>query len=218
MIYYFLYPLHAHPSLSFLNVLRYVPFRALAATMTAHAADLRPVPVVHPPLQSQADRSGRPQGRPASHFSKAGTPTMGGALILLALVGSTVLWADPRNTMVWLVTAVTALYGGIGYVDDAAKITQEAQRRSRRSLQAAVAVRDRASPCAATSGTATAACPPDWHAMRDRLSRAVSGVRASIRSRCRRWLYVAFAAFVIVGTSNAREPHRRARRPRDRSR
>ena len=62
---------------------------------------------------------------PESHFSKAGTPTMGGALILFALVISTVLWADPQNVMVWVVTAITASYGVIGWIDDARKIRKK---------------------------------------------------------------------------------------------
>src|SRR5690606_16582872 len=59
---------------------------------------------------------------PKSHFSKAGTPTMGGALILLCCLLPTVLWADVKNTFVLLTTAVTAGYGIIGYLDDRLKI------------------------------------------------------------------------------------------------
>src|SRR5688572_26756011 len=59
---------------------------------------------------------------PASHRVKEGTPTMGGALILLAVLMSTVLWADVHNVFVLVTAAVTAGYGGIGYLDDRMKI------------------------------------------------------------------------------------------------
>ena len=124
MIYSLLYPLRHYDGLSFLNVLRYVPFRVLAATMTAMLISFSVTPWFIRTLQRrQIGQVVRKDG-PESHFSKAGTPTMGGALILLALVGSTVLWTDPRNTMVWLVTAVTVLYGAIGWADDALKISK----------------------------------------------------------------------------------------------
>ena len=126
MIYYLLYPLSEHhAALSFLNVLRYVPFRVLAATMTAMLLTFGLYPWFIRRLQSkQIGQVVRDDG-PKSHLSKAGTPTMGGSLILLALIVSTVLWADPGNSLVWVVTAITAAYGFIGYIDDAAKIRKK---------------------------------------------------------------------------------------------
>src|SRR5262249_13032991 len=59
---------------------------------------------------------------PEGHIKKRGTPTMGGALLLLAVLGSTILWSDPRNVFVLATTAVTAGYGVIGYLDDYLKI------------------------------------------------------------------------------------------------
>lgn len=59
---------------------------------------------------------------PESHFSKAGTPTMGGALILVSIVLSTLIWADLRNAYVWVTMLVTVLFGAIGWVDDYRKV------------------------------------------------------------------------------------------------
>lgn len=59
---------------------------------------------------------------PQSHFSKAGTPTMGGALILVSIVFSTLLWADLRNAYVWVTLLVTVLFGAVGWVDDYRKV------------------------------------------------------------------------------------------------
>lgn len=59
---------------------------------------------------------------PESHFSKAGTPTMGGALILVSIVFSTLLWADLRNSYVWVTMLVTVLFGAVGWVDDYRKV------------------------------------------------------------------------------------------------
>ena len=125
MIYYFLYPLHTEDGLSFLNVLRYVPFRVLCATMTSLVLTFGLYPWFIRSLQrKQIGQVVRSEGL-ESHFSKAGTPTMGGALMLFGLVISTVLWADPSNALVWTVTTVTAAYGLVGYIDDAAKIRRK---------------------------------------------------------------------------------------------
>ncbi len=123
MIYALLYPYA--PQLHFLNVLRYVPFRVLVATMTAMMLTFGLYPWFIRRLQhKQIGQVVRKDG-PQSHLSKAGTPTMGGALILLAVITATVLWADPTSTSVWLTTLVTAAYGVIGYIDDARKITKK---------------------------------------------------------------------------------------------
>src|SRR5690606_39620878 len=64
------------------------------------------------------------QEGPKSHFSKAGTPTMGGALILLAVTASVLLWGDLRNRYVWAVLFVMLAYGAIGWYDDWIKIVK----------------------------------------------------------------------------------------------
>jgi phospho-N-acetylmuramoyl-pentapeptide-transferase len=200
VIYYFFYPLSAHPALSFLNVLRYIPFRVLAATMTAMLLTFGLYPWFIRRLQSkQIGQVVRKDG-PESHFSKAGTPTMGGALILLALVTSTVLWADPQNTMVWLVTAVTALYGGVGYIDDARKI----QRKSSGGLSGRYKLLLQFGVAFIVLGYlwyGDVGLPADWIRIRDRINVPfVAFERHPISLPT--WLYVLFAAVCVVGTSN----------------
>ncbi len=201
MIYYFLYPLSDHPAFGFLNVLRYVPFRAIAAALTALGVTWGLYPWFIRRLQSrQIGQVVRKEG-PAAHLSKAGTPTMGGALILLALIISTVLWADPANFMVWVVTAVTTAYGVVGYVDDARKIRKKdtggLAGRWKLVLQFAVAL----SLCAYL-WYGEAGLPQDWIALRDRISLPFLAFdRHPIELPP--WAYVLFAAVCIVGFSNA---------------
>ncbi|MDD9946637.1 MAG: phospho-N-acetylmuramoyl-pentapeptide-transferase [Myxococcales bacterium] len=201
MIYHFLFPLSETPAFSFLNVLRYVPFRVLAATMTAMLLTFGLYPWFIRMLQTkQIGQVVRDDG-PESHFSKAGTPTMGGSLILLALIGGTSLWADARNTMVWVVMAVTVLYGAIGYVDDAAKIS----KRDTGGLKARYKLLFQ-------TGIALVICgylfygqqglPEDWLSLRQRLSIPLVAFERHPIS-LPPWLYVLFGAWVIVGTSNA---------------
>ena len=127
MIYELLYPLrHSAEWLGFLNVLRYIPFRVIAATITAMLMSFVLAPWFIRELQKkQIGQVVRADG-PASHLSKAGTPTMGGALILLSLLVPTVLWADPTNPFVLGTMAITAGYGVVGYVDDYLKIKHRA--------------------------------------------------------------------------------------------
>ena len=201
MIYYWLYPLHTHPELSFLNVLRYVPFRVLCATMTAMLLTFGLYPWFIRRLQrKQIGQVVRREG-PESHFSKAGTPTMGGALMLLALVTATVLWADPANPLVWVVTAVTAAYGVVGYVDDAAKVQKKSTGglagRYKLLLQFGVAL-----GVCGWLFMGEAGLPADWIEVRLRLSVPFLAFdKHPIELPA--WLYVIFASFVMVGTSNA---------------
>ena len=200
MIYYFLYPLSENPALSFLNVLRYVPFRAIAAAMTALGVTFGFYPWFIRRLQSrQIGQVVRKEG-PAAHLSKAGTPTMGGALILLALIISTVLWADPANFMVWVVTAVTTSYGVIGYIDDALKIRKKntGGLAGRWKLVGQFAV---ALGLCGYLWYGEAGLPADWLAIRDRLSVpfvAFDKVPIILPG----WAYVIFASVCIVAFSN----------------
>jgi phospho-N-acetylmuramoyl-pentapeptide-transferase len=116
MIYQFLYPLHT--SISAFNVFRYITFRTIYASLTAFLICFLLGPWVIRKLQyMQVGQYIRDDG-PQTHHQKAGTPTMGGALIIFAIALSTLLWADLSNLFVWIVLLVLVGFGGIGFVDD----------------------------------------------------------------------------------------------------
>jgi phospho-N-acetylmuramoyl-pentapeptide-transferase len=120
MLYHFLYPLHTE--FSVLNVFRFITFRTIYATITALVISFILGPWLIDKLSTlQIGQSIRKVG-PESHFKKEGTPTMGGTLILLAIVLPTVLWADLGNVYVWVTLLVTVGYGVIGFVDDYRKV------------------------------------------------------------------------------------------------
>jgi phospho-N-acetylmuramoyl-pentapeptide-transferase len=123
MIYELLYPLrHDGWWLRWLNVLRYVPFRIIASTMTAMFLSFFVSPwFIRALKRKQIGQVVRTDG-PETHLVKSGTPTMGGALILVSVLVPTILWCDPHNVFVWATAAVTAGYGVIGYLDDYLKI------------------------------------------------------------------------------------------------
>jgi phospho-N-acetylmuramoyl-pentapeptide-transferase len=119
MLYHLLVPLAE--SYGALNVFRYITFRTAAATLTALFLALVAGPAVIRRLQ--ALRVGQPiREIGPDHQSKAGTPTMGGLLILLALVVSVLLWADLTNRAIWTVLGLTLGYGVLGFVDDYQKV------------------------------------------------------------------------------------------------
>ncbi len=101
----------------------YLTVRAILATLTALALALALGPSM---IRRLAVLKGQPirSDGPQSHLSKAGTPTMGGALILLSVVMSTLLWANLRNRYVWLVLAVLIGFGLIGWLDDWIKVAK----------------------------------------------------------------------------------------------
>lgn len=105
-----------------LRVFRYVSFRLIAAMLTALAISFLLHPWFIRRLQSrQIGQVVRKDG-PESHFSKAGTPTMGGSLVLFAVVIPTVLWAELSNLYVWAALTVTVSFGVIGFIDDYLKL------------------------------------------------------------------------------------------------
>jgi len=108
------------------NLFRYITFRAGAAFATALIFGfIFGQPLIN--LLRRRQGKGQPirDDGPASHFAKAGTPTMGGLLILSALVFSTLLWARLDNPYVWIVLLVTLAFGLIGFADDYAKVTRQ---------------------------------------------------------------------------------------------
>ncbi|WP_374604318.1 phospho-N-acetylmuramoyl-pentapeptide-transferase [Arenimonas sp.] len=102
----------------------YITFRAILGALTALLLSLWLGPTVIARLARL--KGGQPirTDGPQSHFSKAGTPTMGGALILLTIGLSTLLWADLRNRYVWVLLAVMVAFGAIGWLDDWIKIVR----------------------------------------------------------------------------------------------
>ena len=106
------------------NVFQYITLRAVLATLTALAISLLAGPLVIRKLTAykigQAVRNDGPQ----THLTKAGTPTMGGALVLLSILTATLLWADLANRFVWAVLVVTFGFGAIGWVDDYRKVVK----------------------------------------------------------------------------------------------
>ncbi|MCV2871427.1 phospho-N-acetylmuramoyl-pentapeptide-transferase [Defluviimonas sp. WL0050] len=108
------------------NLFRYITFRAGAAFFTALVFGfLFGQPLIN--LLRRKQKKGQPirDDGPQSHFSKAGTPTMGGLLILSAILVATLLWARLDNPYIWIVLFVTYAYGLIGFADDYAKVTKQ---------------------------------------------------------------------------------------------
>jgi phospho-N-acetylmuramoyl-pentapeptide-transferase len=106
------------------NVFQYITLRAVLATLTALTISLLAGPLVIRKLTAykigQAVRDDGPQ----THLTKAGTPTMGGALVLLSILTATLLWADLSNRFVWAVLVVTFGFGAIGWIDDYRKVVK----------------------------------------------------------------------------------------------
>jgi phospho-N-acetylmuramoyl-pentapeptide-transferase len=127
LLFQFVYP---HTQLSVLNVTRYITFRTAAASLSALAISLALGPWMIAKLREfQIGQVIRQEG-PTTHRPKAGTPTMGGLLILTAALVPTVMWADLTNAYVWIAVLTTTAYGGVGLADDYLKIV----RRSHHGL------------------------------------------------------------------------------------
>ncbi|MCF1708957.1 phospho-N-acetylmuramoyl-pentapeptide-transferase [Tabrizicola sp. J26] len=109
-----------------LNLFRYITFRAGAAFFTALVFGfLFGRPLINMLRRKQGKGQPIRDDGPQTHFAKAGTPTMGGLLILSALTFSTILWARLDNPYVWIVVFVTLAFGLIGFADDFAKVTKQ---------------------------------------------------------------------------------------------
>jgi len=107
------------------RVFEYLTLRSILGVITALGIALLVGPTMIRHLNfKQIGQVVRDDG-PESHLSKAGTPTMGGALILVAIATSTLLWADLSNRYVWVVLSVTLMFGTIGFVDDYIKLVRQ---------------------------------------------------------------------------------------------
>ncbi len=122
MLFYLLDPLHT--DIPVLNVVRYITFRTAAASLSALALSLAFGPwMIRRLREFQIGQVIRQEG-PQTHRAKAGTPTMGGLLILTAAIVPTVLWANLTSVYVWIAIVTTAAYGAIGFADDYLKIVR----------------------------------------------------------------------------------------------
>lgn len=188
MLYHLLYPLHV--SHSVFNVFRYITFRTLIAALTSLVVSFLLGPwVIRRLTARQIGQTIRPDG-PQSHLAKAGTPTMGGTLILFSLIFATLMLADLTNFYVWLIVAVTIGFAAIGFIDDYGKLRRGNARglsgRAKLAAQVAVAFVAAIALYLKPDFSTTLAFPffKDLHPN--------LGV----------W-YIPFAAFVLVGASNA---------------
>jgi phospho-N-acetylmuramoyl-pentapeptide-transferase len=181
-------------TISVFNVFRYLTVRTGGAMITAlvFVFLFGPWIIDHLRLRQGKGQPIRMDG-PKSHLiSKAGTPTMGGLMILLGIVVATVLWANPRNPYVWIVLAVTLGFGLIGFYDDYLKVTRQSHTgfsgRTRLVIEAIIA----AAACFAIANLgrphfATSLAFPVFKELIIDLG----------------WFFVAFGAFIIVGAGNA---------------
>ena len=174
------------------NVFQYLTFRAILGALTALGISLWVGPgVIRRLVAHQVGQQIRTDG-PESHLSKAGTPTMGGGLILLSLAVSTLLWSDLGSRHVWVLLLVTLAFGLIGGVDDFLKLSRGNSRglraRDKYLAQSVVAL------LTAAVLYATAASPIETSLIVPVFKDVVLPLG---------WLFVALTYFVIVGSSNA---------------
>ena len=183
--------------IGWLRVFRYTSSRILLAAITALLLSFVIGPWFIDQLKSrQIGETIRSDG-PATHKKKAGTPTMGGSLILFCLAVSTLLWCDLRNQFVWLSLTVTVAFGAIGFADDYVKLIKKDKRGVsgvvRIGLELAIAG-------AAMVYVFTSRMMPEdirLHLQLPFTNFYEQGLILPV------WLYASFAALVVVGTANA---------------
>ena len=180
--------------LAFLNLFRYITFRTGGAMMTALIVSFICGPYIinwlkHHQKKGQPIREDGPEGH---LITKVGTPTMGGFMILLALVVSTLLWADLRNGYIWAALGVTVGYSMIGFIDDYIKVTRQDSNglpgKLKLLLQVFIAV-------AATLYIMSLTREPLASSL------AIPFFKTVLIDLG--WFFIAFSVLVIVGSSNA---------------
>jgi phospho-N-acetylmuramoyl-pentapeptide-transferase len=175
------------------NLFKYITFRAGCAFITALIFGfIFGRPLID--LLRRKQGKGQPirEDGPQSHFSKAGTPTMGGLLILSALVFATLVWARLDNPYIWIVLLVTLAFGGIGFADDYAKVTKQNTK--------GVSSRIRVLLGLVIAGLATYAAA-SFHPAGLTGQLALPIFKNALINLG--WFYVPFGMFVIVGSANA---------------
>ena len=181
------------PYIGVLNVTRYITFRTAAASLTALAISLLLGPWMIAKLRDfQVGQVIRQEG-PQSHRAKAGTPTMGGLLILVAAIGPTLLWADLSNFYIWIVVLATCAFGGVGFTDDYLKIA----RRSHHGLRPRYKIGLQVLVALGVGLALMALADNDLYN-----TRLIFPFFKNLIPDLG-WFYVAFAVLVLVGATNA---------------
>ena len=192
MLYYLLFELREY--VSGFNVFRYITFRTAWAALTALLISFILGPwLIDRMTQIKLGQYIREEG-PQSHLKKAGTPTMGGILINLAILIPTLLWADIANPYIWIVLFVTTCYAAIGFVDDFRKLVKKQNEgltaRQKFSLQIGVAL---------IAGAAIAYLPQIQNTYSTTLTFPfLKDIVLNLGV-----FYIPFIAIVLVGASNA---------------
>jgi len=174
------------------GVFRYLTLRAILSALTALLISFLVGPSMIRSLSNKnIGQSVRDDG-PESHYEKAGTPTMGGTLILVGIATSTVLWGDLENSYIWVALLVTMTYGIVGFIDDYKKVklgnSDGLSARAKYFWQSVIAL------SAAIYLFKTAQVPAETQFIVPFFKEVVLDMG---------WAYVALTYFVIVGTSNA---------------
>ncbi|MBI5238226.1 MAG: phospho-N-acetylmuramoyl-pentapeptide-transferase [Deltaproteobacteria bacterium] len=188
MLYYFLYPLAKHHTV--FNVFQYITFRTIYAALTALLLSFILGPFLIGKLKGLKLGEVIREDGPRNHLGKAGTPTMGGAIILLVMLISVFLWGNLSNMYVGLLAFVTAGMGAIGFVDDYRKVVKKDKNGIRPLLKFTLQV-----------VVAAVAVGMLYHYMLFDTSVTIpffKNVRIDLKG-----FYIPFAVFVIVGSSNA---------------
>jgi len=181
--------------LGFFNVFRYITFRTGGAMITALIVSFICGPFIIRWLAAH-QQGGQPirEDGPESHLiTKAGTPTMGGFMILTALLISTLMWADLRNGYIWAALGVTVGYGMIGFIDDYIKVTRRTSKGLPGKLKLLLQI-------------FIAAAATIWvvSITREPLSTSLAiPFFKNVLIDLGGFLFVSFAVFVMVGASNA---------------
>lgn len=192
MLYYLLYPLR--DVISGFNVFRYISFRTACAALTALIISFILGPwLIERMRQIKLGQFIREEG-PKSHQQKAGTPTMGGILINIAILIPTLLWADILNPYIWIILFVTFAYGAIGFIDDYRKLVKRRNLgltpKQKFSMQIGVAL---------AAGLAIAYLP----SIHNNYSTVLTFPFFKTLQVDLGFLYIPFVIVVIVGASNA---------------
>ena len=179
--------------LSFFNVFRYITFRTGGALITSAMLVFLLGPII---INSLRVRQGRGQpiraDGPQTHFKKAGTPTMGGLMILFGVLASVMLWGNLKSVYVWVVLLVTISFGVIGFYDDYLKVTKQSDKgfsgKARLGLEFIIAA------IAAYVIMRTGQEPFSS-------SLTFPFIKGMLLDLS--WFFIPFAAFVMVGSGNA---------------